>query len=228
MVLSYALNRGFRQEGRRRNGRACRDPPDLLCHPTMKDFAQLYSELDGVLGRASEAAGLKCLPGCGACCRRPSRAIEASPAELAPMARRLWTEGRGADLLDRARRLGAEGWCAVYEAGPSEPVPQGRCGAYADRPLTCRLFGFSSVRHKDGSRKPLLSAPMKNAVPGLADRVAAAERAGAPLPEAAEWRLRLAEADPSAAVELLPLNEALARALEAEGLRRRLSSGAAV
>jgi Fe-S-cluster containining protein len=187
------------------------------------EFDPIYEELEGQIAGVARGAGLACAPGCGACCRRPSRAIEASVAELRPLARHLWETGEAEATLDRAWRAGAEGWCVLYEPRDDGVFPRGRCGHYPFRPLTCRLFGFSAIRDKSGRYRPLLSAVMKEHDPGLPHRVEAALEAGLRPPVASEWRLRLAEVDPEAAVRLLPLNEALAAALEREGWAFRFS-----
>lgn len=180
------------------------------------DVESVFQELDQVVAQVAPRLGLACAPGCGACCRRPSRQIEASAAELAPLARHLWNTNQAESVLEAARVAGAEGWCALYQPGPDSPYPQGRCGAYAHRPLTCRLFGASALVDKEGRLRPTLSAVMKRHDPGVASRVEA-DPSG--LPIASQWRFRLGSADPRT-LDLRPLNEALVQALEAEGLRR--------
>lgn len=190
---------------------------------TIVEFDHLYQELDEHIQRAAGATGWRCLAGCGACCRTPSRNIEASVAELRPLARHLWRSGQAEGVLVRARDAGAEGWCVLYE--PGDGAFQGRCSAYRWRPLTCRLFGSSAVRDKGGRPRATLSARMKEADPGLGARIDAAVTSGLEIPVAAEWRLRAAEVAPEAAVDLRPLNEALGLALEIEGLVYRLQTG---
>lgn len=176
----------------------------------------VFEELDRLVAEATPRLGLACAPGCGACCRRPSREIEASAAELAPLARHLWTTDQAEAILAAAREAGAEGWCALYQPGADSPYPQGRCGHYAHRPLTCRLFGASALVDKQGRLRPALSAVMKAHDPGIVSRVEA-DPSG--LPIASQWRFRLGSADPRS-LEVLPLNEALVKAIEAEGFRR--------
>lgn len=187
------------------------------------EFDAVYTALEEQSLRTAERTGQRCAPGCGACCRRPTREIESSAAELLPLARRLWESGQAPALLDKARAAGAEGWCVLYEPGGDGPYPLGRCGHYANRPLTCRLFGFAAVPDQKGKPRPLLSPVMKARDPDLVLRFDQAVEEGAQPPLAAEWRFRLVAADPEAG-DLLPLNEALVRALEQEGLRRRFHS----
>lgn len=185
------------------------------------EFDALYNELEQEIRRTAGLTGQVCPPGCGACCRRPSRHIEASTAELRPLARHLWSSGEAETVIDRAREAGADGWCAVFE--PGDRTAHGdRCTAYRFRPLTCRLFGYAAVRDKTGQLRPNLSAVMKDRDPGLAERIGRLTAEGLRLPAASDWRQRMAEVTPDAAVDLLPLNEALVRALEAEGVAFRL------
>jgi Fe-S-cluster containining protein len=186
------------------------------------EFDALYNELEREIGRSASLTGQACPPGCGACCRRPSRHIEASTAEMRPLARHLWAEGRAEEVLARAREAGADGWCAVFEPGDGTANLGDRCTAYGFRPLTCRLFGYAAVRDKTGHPRPNLSAVMKDRDPGLVQRIDRLTTEGLRMPVASDWRQRMAEVTPDAAVNLLPLNEALVRALEAEGLAFRL------
>lgn len=179
----------------------------------------LYTALDRCLQPAARA-GIRCAPGCGQCCERPSRQIEASVTEMVPLARALWTEGAAERVLDRAEEAGAEGWCVLYEREPGEgPYSRGRCLHYGFRPLTCRLFGYSVVTDGRGRTIPWASPVMKTRMPDLGARFEAVDS----IPTASDWRARMAEVSPEAAFDLLPLNEALAQALRREGLVRRLS-----
>lgn len=187
------------------------------------NLEDLYTELDGELNAVEWTLGRGCAPGCGACCRRPTRHIEASAAEFEPLARRLWESGEAESVLEAAKRAGAEGWCVLYQRGPDHPYPQGRCGAYQNRPLVCRLFGAAAVRDKTGRPQPTWSQIQLQTDPDLPQRFARLVSEGWVPPLAAEWRLRLAAVVPEAAGALLPLNDALARALEREGLRRSLA-----
>jgi len=185
------------------------------------EFDALYRDLAEQISDTARR-GLRCAPGCGQCCERPSAQIEASVAEMHPLARHLWQTGGAEQLLDRARSAGAEGWCALYQKEPGDgSYSRGRCEHYDFRPLTCRLFGYAAVLDRHGGPVPLLSPVMKALNPEWTTQIG---DAGA-LPMATVWRSRMAEVDPQAATDLLPLNEALVRALEQEGLAVRLSQG---
>lgn len=201
-------------------------PPGVLAKKkhTMK-FDPIYRDLDEQIDRLAQQTGQRCPPDCGACCQKPSAGIEASPAELRPLARHLWETGDAEAVLEAARTAGAEGWCVLHRPGsPDGEYARGRCGYYGYRPLTCRLFGYAALPDKAGRLRPTLSAVMKRKDPEVGHRFDQAVAGGAIPPVTAAWRFRMAEADPEAASDLLPLNQALIRALEAEGLVRRLGA----
>lgn len=200
-------------------------PPARVLVVSITDFTPLYQELAEKTAEAARVAGLRCAPGCGACCRKPTRDIEASAAEMAPLARALWETGEAEAVLGRAREAGADGWCVLYEPGPDSPYPQGRCRHYDQRPLTCRLFGSAGFRDKVGRIRPTWSPIMRQHNPGVSEQYDRALNDGWSPPVAADWRLRLAEADPRALTDLEPLNNALVRALEREGLAFRYREG---
>jgi len=80
---------------------------------------------------SSHGPELACPAGCGSCCE--GFVPDILPVEAAYLA--AWPEG-----------MPAAPPCPFHEAGREG----GKCGVYPARPLVCRLFGFSSVRDREG------------------------------------------------------------------------------
>lgn len=183
------------------------------------DRCREHLERADVATRAFAArTGLACPPGCGACCLSPH--VEASVAELRPLAAALVAQGRAEEVLARVAALEAAGEarCALYEPAPDDPR-RGRCGAYELRPLVCRLYGFSARRDRAGAPELVACRTMRAAAP---DAVARAAAAVAEAPLMGDHAHALAADAPGEDGRRLPIDRALRRALEAALLRARL------
>ena len=141
--------------------------------------------------------------------------------ELEPLADVLLAEGKADEVYERAL-AGRGERCILFEPaaraeGEDASIVRGACARYEHRPLVCRMFGFAGVRRADG-RATLAACRVHKAVqPDVVERAHQAIGCGAvPVPVMADYALELGAAGGSAA-ELLPLNEALARAIEKRG-----------
>ncbi len=181
----------------------------------------VLAEIDAGTERLSRASGLRCPPNCGACCLSPE--VTASVLECLPLADHLLASGRAQDFLARFEADPTHRPCFLYEADPLDPE-RGRCGEYEHRPSLCRLFGFSARRRKDGSAELIACIRHKSAIPEAVQQaqVAASREEGVAF--AGDSALALAGIDPALAQPLLPINEAVAKAIERLALRHSLSS----
>jgi uncharacterized protein len=172
----------------------------------------LYSEADVAIEGFAQATGVRCPTGCGACCFHTTP--EVTVADARPLAEAAIARGEGAALLARAREVG-EGICVLYagdEAG-------GRCTSYAERPMLCRMYGFAAMRRgapgmpdtSAGYYMPcLIHARRDPDAVGVA--VAAADRGEIPI--FPDWQGRADALVTGGAGPRLPMNEAIAAALE--------------
>lgn len=188
----------------------------------LPELADLYARLDD---RIRQGRGdLACPSGCARCCTVPPAEIEASLFEFLPLALWAWDNGVAEEIL--ARIQAGPGRCVLYR----EPGPAGRgCAAYPFRPLMCRLFGNSLVESPRSGASLYACRLLKDSPAGQKVLRSLAETAADPgsrLPEAAAWRRQLDGIHPRHAQPLLGLNAALAGALRAVGLYRRLVGAA--
>lgn len=156
-------------------------------------------------------SGIACRTGCGECCLKPG--IEAQVVELLPLARDLTQKGE-AELWHERAMKDPDGRCVFYQpSGPDETL--GRCGQYELRPSLCRLFGFAAVSGKNG--KPALAACKwhKRLQPEVVDRAEQEIAKGAAVPLFSDVSMQLRMIAPNSVLsDRLPINRALARALE--------------
>lgn len=184
-----------------------------------------FLQVDREVEELRAATALACPTGCGACCLSPE--VEASIAELRPLAAALAEEGRAEPMLAELDRRATSGnpddmRCALYVPEPGSEGRRGRCNEYALRPLVCRLYGFAARRDRHGAPELVACRTMRAAD---AEGVARAElhvRAGGTVPFLGEHARGLAAELPRDGSERLPINEALARALRATLFERAL------
>lgn len=170
---------------------------------------------DRATARFAAASGLTCPPGCGACCASPD--VTASAAELAPLAETFVQDGRALPTLEALAAGDRAGPCVLYRPDPEDPR-RGRCSAYADRPLLCRLFGFGARRSRTGALEPVACRTLLAAHP-----TAQADLTTAPV--LADHAHALAADLPDDA-RLLPINQALHDALHRALLHHHLTLAA--
>lgn len=192
--------------------------PNTLIDELADAAAGVLREIDAATDAYAAASGIKCRTGCGQCCL--SRNVEARVIELLPMARRLVEADIAYEVHERATSA-PDNACVLYRSDPGDAT-LGRCGHYAERPSICRLFGFAAIRAKTGSRELAACHWHKKLQPEV---VAAAQRdidAGGDVPLFPDFGMRLSAltTTPSLA-EMLPINQALARAIEKVALSRR-------
>ena len=187
-------------------------------------LARRFEAIDEQVDALVAATGLACPSGCGACCLSPE--VEAAPEELELLAQEWVRRGEARALLDRLAALEAEGrrQCALYRPS-SEDGRQGRCGAYAWRPLVCRLFGFAARHDRRGQPELVLCAVMSAAAPEATAQAARQVAAGAPAPLFGDHAHGLIADLGGRGSERLPINQALRQALERALLHARLAAG---
>ncbi len=171
----------------------------------------VYRDADHATDAVGAATGLACPTGCGACCVRTPPHVSVS--DVAPIARAAIESGEAEALLARARTVGA-GPCVLFAPGQ---LPGG-CTVYAIRPAICRLFAFAAVRDKHGALELAICREHSAADPAAPARVRAYLAAGGAAPCFTDVQQDAHDPDEGPA-ELVPINLALASALERELLR---------
>jgi uncharacterized protein len=176
----------------------------------------LYQDADRATAALTDATGLACPPGCGECCAKHDPHV--TVADVEPLAEAAIAAGAEVAEAQLDRALAAP-------AGPCIHFVEGRlpggCTVYELRPILCRLFGFSAVRDKHGAATLAACELHKEHAPELAARAAAHVAGGGDVAILAEYQARADGLGDPARTEQLPINVALARALERALLRAR-------
>lgn len=169
----------------------------------------VMAEVGQVYARYQQDIGLTCRTGCGECCRHPG--IEATVLEMLPLAHRLVAEERAEQVLtDLADRDDPR--CYFYQS-QSADGKQGQCSVYAERPGICRFFGAAGITGREGEYQLSTCRNIKTDHPLVyANTLIALQSDPPPLIKHGQEQIR--QLDPELASQSLPINQALATAVE--------------
>jgi len=162
----------------------------------------LFNELDFRIYLYRQSTGIDCVEYCkGECCEKED--IFATTLELIPLAFMLF-EQKKEGMIERIYST-EDRLCLLFDKNT------GRCTEYNYRGLICRLFGFASMRMKDGSLAIVscrhIKSVFKRAIESQIDPVLMAD-----------YHTRLMGIDIELAREENPINTAMRRAVEKVGL----------
>lgn len=176
----------------------------------IREVEKVYESLEKDLRKFQNHSQLKCVAGCGECCKKPD--IEATIIEFLPLAYYLYKSGTAMEYLEKIKGLN-DPLCILFNpfttAGSS-----GGCTIYPHRGLICRLFGFSAFEDKNG--KPVISTCklIKSSQAENYARAVEAVKNGAFIPVMSDFYMRLYGIDMDMARKFYPINQAIRFAIE--------------
>ena len=172
---------------------------------------ELFDRLENEIAVFQSKTHLHCIAGCGKCCSTPE--IDASPLEFLPWAFHLFLNGEAEDMLLQLQQK-SDSNCHLYRPLTLIDRNMGSCSDYRYRGLICRLFGYAASRDKYGQ---LRLATCKIIKEGQQENYNTAEEAiskGLYVPVFTDYYMQLSQIDNRLATTLLPINQALATAIE--------------
>ena len=154
---------------------------------------------------------MHCIASCGKCCKKPE--ITATPLEFLPLAYHLFKTGEAGVWYERLKSDPHQLQCGVFI--PLKKITDhGFCQKYQYRGLICRLFGFTAMRDKNGEALLITCQTIKTEQPEFYQKgLQQAEKGNIVFMR--DYYFRLSAIDPELGREMLPVNEAIRRALEA-------------
>lgn len=190
----------------------------IVFFPEIQSLLDLYQEIDVKLEKFKKETNLNCVKGCGECCHIPSERIEVTMVEFIPLSLQLWETGEAELFLEKVYRITQEEPCVFYRRDAYRN--EGHCSIYLWRPLICRLFGFSAIEDKYGQPKIVICSVLKKNKPEIAEEInMRLERRELEVPINSYYAKRVALLPPLYNKKLLPINEAIKRAIEWVGYR---------
>jgi uncharacterized protein len=178
----------------------------------------LYAELDEKVSQFQRLTGLQCPFGCGLCC--PTATVDATVLEMLPAAAEILRQGTESYWLERIAEAETRIGCVLYADNRADNAP-GHCGFYPWRASVCRLFGFAAVRTRDGSSSLAVCKHLKIANPDMA-KYAAAHADQAPM--FSDIGAILYALDPALGSHVMPITEALGKAIQRLGLALQMKA----
>lgn len=171
----------------------------------VQQVKKVYARLDAHIESLQEDSGLRCVSGCGQCCKKPD--IEASPVEFLPLALDWFDEDVHWEKYE-ALKNSQDATCFVFR--PHVTSFGGLCNAYPNRGLICRLFGYSARLNKEGKKELVTCKILKDEMP---KEIARASSAKKKLPVMVHYQTRMAAID----IQLndrMHINQAMQKAIE--------------
>ena len=170
---------------------------------------RLFYQLEQDSAQFQNKSGISCVSGCGKCCTSPD--IEASPLEFLPWAFHLFLNGEAEKTLGILKKNPKRN-CLIYK--PLSIVDQGRCNDYKYRGLICRLFGFAANTDKYGNLRLVTCKIIKEGQAGKYNSAVEAMAKGLYVPVFTDYYMQLNQIDFQLGNIIVPINKALAMALE--------------
>mgnify|MGYP006266964421 CR=1 FL=1 len=175
---------------------------------------RIFSELEMQTNELKKATGVHCLLGCGSCCTKPD--IEASVLEFLPFAFDIFISGKADSFRKSINSLDSP-ICPIFQQTKKDEESGfvgGHCKQYANRGLICRLFSFSTTRDKNGDPRLTTCRFIKDQQPAQYETTLSYLASGKIVPVFTDYYGRLLQIDFRLGQEVLPINEAIKRALE--------------
>lgn len=168
--------------------------------------------MDALSSRFQNATGLRCLPGCGACC--DTEEVEATVVEVIPLCWQILLSREEERYLSAIAEMEEKvsQRCVIYDPAP-DPGQPGCCSLYEFRPLVCRLFSFATRRNRKGGLEFVPCKWLKDATPEAVNRAQVGVNSGLPAPVYQDAFMRVATVNPALGFRRLPINRAIKEAL---------------
>jgi Fe-S-cluster containining protein len=177
----------------------------------VKLVEQLFQKLEHEIEHFQSESKLHCILGCGKCCTTPD--IDASPLEFLPWAFHLFLNGKAEETLEELNKK-TNLSCHLYRPLTIVDNNSGSCSNYVYRGLICRLFGYAASRDKYGKLRLATCKIIKeNQQENYLNTVEAISN-GLYVPIFSDYYMNLSQIDYGLGTLILPINQALKRAIE--------------
>lgn len=184
-----------------------------------REILRIYEQIDLKVAAWQKATGIKCLPGCGQCCTL--RNVKVTPLEFIPLARHLFLR-RKVDIWWSYLVEKQEEICVFFREDLIKNK-NGHCLVYPWRAATCRLYGFGVKCHKYGTLEPITCHFIKNDFYNVIKDLCRNNSIDL-FPSYDSFMIQIVSLDPILGMAPLPVNQAIAKALEKYALVSQINS----
>ena len=177
----------------------------------VRQVEQLFDRLDKEINSFQTQTTLKCISGCGKCCKKPD--LEASPLEFLPWAFHLFLNGDVEKTLDQINESDTT-ICKIYQPLSLLDTNKGSCSNYRHRGLICRLFGYAASKDKYGQLRLVTCRIIKEDQTNAYENADNAIKDGLTIPIFSDYYMNLSQIDIDLGNKIVPVNMALKMAIE--------------
>jgi len=182
----------------------------MKMHLMVRRVERLFGDLEKEMNSFKSETGLHCIQNCGFCCTRPN--VMASSTEFLPLAWALYKENTASQYLDHLE-LSPISLCPIFMSLKTSEHA-GFCGNYKNRGLVCRLFGYSAMVNKHGLPELSTCKLIKEQQTDQYNETVEKMKNGMKIPVYSNYYRRLSNIDPDQAIVMLPIKEAIRKAIE--------------
>jgi Fe-S-cluster containining protein len=175
----------------------------------IRKVERVFKQLDRETEKFTKQSGLKCLTNCNLCCLK--KGLEANVLEFLPFAYHLVMNNQHEAVLDL---LDTEPEFCINLAKSQIPGLTAGCGAYENRGLICRLFGFSAIRDKNSRLAVYTCSHIKNEFSVEYKRASERINSGMHIPVVTDFYSKLYYIDTQLASDYNPINVSIRKAIE--------------
>ena len=181
---------------------------------TIKQVFDLFLKVDEDSKRFKKMTGIYCPDMCGICCIEAD--VETTVIEMMPLAVELWENGEAEQWMEAIDKEERSGMCVFFKRDPAV-LENGRCAVYEFRPLICRLFGFFTVKDKNGDYVYGGCKEIKKKYPKNYQKAIKLIAEGFHSLNVTDYSIRISSIGTELSREMFPINISAKRALEKIG-----------
>ncbi|MFB6318104.1 hypothetical protein [Saccharicrinis sp. FJH54] len=167
---------------------------------------KVFAEADKIVASYRKVTHISCELNCYSCCTKPD--IQATVLEFLPLAYDLYKSGLAEKVYDELQAFDSGSVCKMLVPFALNGGEIKGCSNYKNRGLICRMFGFTGFTNKNGE---VSLATCRIIKAGQSDKIA---RAPVKPPLMSDYYYRLIDIDRSLCVPMLPINQAILKAIE--------------
>ena len=167
---------------------------------------KVFAEADKVVASYRKSSRIVCELNCYACCTKPD--IKVTILEFLLLAYDLFKKGEAEKVYDEIQAFNSGNICKLLVPLALNEEEIKGCSDYKYRGLICRMFGFSGCSNKNGD---IILSTCKIIKTGQHEKITAAPYKP---PVMSEYYYKLLDIDRTLCVPMLPINQAILKAIE--------------
>lgn len=193
---------------------------DLVYDKQARSVMAVYRLLNYHIQIFKSNSGIDCINNCSVCCNNEN--VEASVLEFMPLAKFLWDTNLAEEVLNKEKEILSSNICYFF----NENSLTTGCVIYKYRALLCRLFGFSAQVKKNQLLDYYTCSDIKKRFSDTVAKINHNNENVFNIPLIREYSLKLYQINPNLALPMLPINQAMLKAVMLYGFNPKFIKNA--